>query len=97
MLAIVGGVLLAGLGGFLAAVFWSGRAVASNEGWPRAYRNCSRLAAGFAALAVVGLWVVAAHAQSGEHGDGHAQQHDIYKNWSPPSNPGTSCCNNARH
>jgi hypothetical protein len=32
---------------------------------------------------------------SGEHGDGHAGMHDIYKLWHPPLNPGTSCCNNS--
>ena len=32
---------------------------------------------------------------SGQHGDGHAGMHDIYKLWHPPSNPGTSCCNNS--
>jgi hypothetical protein len=37
----------------------------------------------------------AAFAQSGAHGDGHAAMHDIYKNWHPPLNQGTSCCNNA--
>jgi hypothetical protein len=36
-----------------------------------------------------------AFAQSGDHGDGHAQMHDIYQHWHPPLNPGTSCCNNA--
>jgi hypothetical protein len=40
-------------------------------------------------------WLGPALAQSGEHGDGHAAMHDIYKNWHPPENPGTSCCNNA--
>jgi hypothetical protein len=40
-------------------------------------------------------WLGPALAQSGEHGDGHAAMHDIYKNWHPPGNPGTSCCNNA--
>jgi hypothetical protein len=34
-------------------------------------------------------------AQSGDHGDGHAEMHDIYQHWHPPLNPGTSCCNNA--
>ena len=24
-----------------------------------------------------------------------ASPHDIYRNWSPPNNPGTSCCNEA--
>jgi len=32
---------------------------------------------------------------SGQHGDGHAQMHNIYEHWHPPLNPGTSCCNNA--
>jgi hypothetical protein len=36
----------------------------------------------------------AAFAQSGGHGDGHAQGHDLYQRWSPPNNPNTSCCNN---
>ncbi len=31
----------------------------------------------------------------GAHGVGHAQGHDIYKKWSPPNNPGTSCCDNS--
>lgn len=30
--------------------------------------------------------------QSGEHGDGHAQSHDIYRSWKMPSNPSVSCC-----
>jgi hypothetical protein len=34
-------------------------------------------------------------AQSGQHGDGHAQMHDLYKGWHPPGNPFTSCCNDA--
>ncbi len=32
---------------------------------------------------------------SGRHGDGHAEMHDIYKLWSPPLNPNTSCCDNS--
>ena len=32
---------------------------------------------------------------SGQHGDGHAQMHNIYKDWHPPLNPKTSCCNNS--
>ncbi len=35
-----------------------------------------------------------AFGQTGHHGDGHAQGHDIYKHWSPPNNPNTSCCDN---
>lgn len=51
------------------------------------------LVAALAFLAVVTVFLpLKARAQSGAHGDGHAQQHDIYKNWSPPNNPGTSCC-----
>jgi hypothetical protein len=32
---------------------------------------------------------------SGRHGDGHAQMHDIYKLWTPPLNPNTSCCDDS--
>lgn len=32
---------------------------------------------------------------SGRHGDGHAEMHDIYKLWTPPLNPNTSCCDNS--
>ena len=32
---------------------------------------------------------------SGRHGDGHAEMHDKYKLWHPPTNPGTSCCDNS--
>lgn len=32
---------------------------------------------------------------SGRHGDGHAEMHDIYKLWTPPQNPNTSCCDNS--
>jgi hypothetical protein len=46
------------------------------------------------ALPLIGV-AVAAFAQSGHHGDGHAEGHDIYKRWTPPKNPNTSCCNNA--
>lgn len=34
-------------------------------------------------------------AQSGRPGDGHAEMHDRYKGWSPPGNPGVSCCNDS--
>ena len=49
------------------------------------------------AVAIASLLALAmsAFAQSGEHGDGHAEMHDIYKDWHPPLNQGTSCCNNA--
>lgn len=36
-----------------------------------------------------------ARPQDGGHGVGHAQGHDIYKHWSPPNNPKTSCCNDS--
>ena len=49
--------------------------------------------------ALAAAWLLAlatsAFAQSGEHGDGHLQMHDIYQHWRPPLNPGTSCCNDA--
>jgi len=52
------------------------------------------------AIAVLFILVLAfsfaahvAFAQSGEHGDGHAQMHDTYKGWRLPNNQGTSCCN----
>lgn len=32
---------------------------------------------------------------SGRHGDGHAEMHDMYKLWTPPLNPNTSCCDNS--
>lgn len=44
-------------------------------------------------LLLLGIGSQCAMAQSGRHGDGHAQQHDIYQRWSPPNNPKTSCCN----
>jgi hypothetical protein len=52
----------------------------------------------FLVLAVMlsaGDIISVAKAQSGAHGDGHAERHDIYKGWHPPQNPNTSCCNNA--
>jgi hypothetical protein len=36
-----------------------------------------------------------ARPQSGGHGEGHEQMHDIYKSWHPPNYPSSSCCNNA--
>jgi|SRR5215470_8652788 len=45
-----------------------------------------------ASLLALGL---SAFAQSGEHGDGHAEMHDIYKHWQRPGHPGATCCNNA--
>lgn len=32
-------------------------------------------------------------AQSGNHNDGHAEHHDIYKTWKVPNGRGMSCCN----
>lgn len=44
-------------------------------------------------LFVVGvLWAAAVWAQSGRHGDGHAQHHDEYRDWRTPA--GGSCCSN---
>lgn len=49
-----------------------------------------------AALAVVALWQMPhSAAQSGRHGDGHAEMHDIYKHWQQPDNPSGSCCHDA--
>src|SRR5687768_17423202 len=39
------------------------------------------------------LWAFGALAQSGAHGDGHAQQHDWYKELKQPGT-GYSCCDN---
>ena len=48
---------------------------------------------GWAALLVIGsVLVTAALAQSGAHGDGHAEHHDIYKDWRHPTT-GAGCCN----
>jgi hypothetical protein len=58
--------------------------------------------AGVVTLAFLVLFAETAFAQnsgladdSGRPGDGHTQMHDIYKHWSPPRNPGTSCCNDS--
>ena len=53
-----------------------------------------RLAAAFAIAPLLAL-AMSALAQSGEHGDGHAEMHDIYQHWHTPLNPRISCCNNA--
>ena len=50
---------------------------------------------GALAAALLLALATSAFAQSGEHGNGHLQMHDIYQNWHPPLNPGTSCCNDA--
>lgn len=44
-------------------------------------------------FALIVGFAVAAFGQSGRYGDGHAQGHDMYRTWSPPNNPKTSCCN----
>ena len=59
--------------------------------------------AGVVTLASLVLFAGTAFAQStgrpadysGRPGDGHTQMHDIYKHWSPPNNPKTSCCNDS--
>lgn len=48
-----------------------------------------------ALIFALGFLIGRASAQSGRHGDGHAEMHDRYRHWSPPGNPGTSCCNDA--
>ena len=40
----------------------------------------------------VGATISVARAQSGSRGDGHAQHHDMYKDWQRPD-VGGSCCN----
>ena len=58
--------------------------------------NVTRRGFGGVIVAIVLTGVGAtAFAQSGHHGDGHAKGHDIYKHWSPPNNPNTSCCNDS--
>ena len=50
--------------------------------------------AGVVACALVVALASPSSAQdpSGRHGDGHAEMHDIYRLWTPPLNPNTSCC-----
>jgi hypothetical protein len=43
-------------------------------------------------LVFVFLFAVGAKAQSGKHGDGHAENHDVYKSWRNPVTL-SSCCN----
>lgn len=45
-------------------------------------------------IAVAMAWPLShsAFAQTGNHGDGHAEMHGEYKDWKQPSN-GLSCCN----
>ena len=40
----------------------------------------------------IGATISVARAQSGNRGDGHAQHHDMYKDWQRPD-VGGSCCN----
>ena len=53
-----------------------------------------------AAVIAIAIWAVVialrhpARAQSGAHGDGHAEMHAKYKGWHPPENPNVSCCDN---
>jgi hypothetical protein len=52
-----------------------------------------RAAGFFVTLALVsGAMINMAMAQSGARGDGHAQHHDMYKDWQRPE-VGGSCCN----
>ena len=53
--------------------------------------------AGVVACALVVALASPSSAQdpSGRHGDGHAEMHDIYRLWTPPLNPNTSCCDNS--
>ena len=72
-------------------------AVRSQGGVPGARRGAGPAAArGLIAAAVVAVMAAQidgrALAQSGAHGDGHAQQHDIYKDWRHPMTR-ASCCN----
>lgn len=46
----------------------------------------------FAAVVTVFL-PLKARGQSGAHGDGHTQGHDMYQQWRTPANPAVSCCN----
>jgi hypothetical protein len=59
-----------------------------------------RYAAGLLLLVLTGAGAAGSFAQhdtgqSGRHGDGHAQMHDVYKGWHPPNNSKTSCCNDS--
>jgi len=56
-------------------------------------RTLGRLS--FAVVLIINATAPPARAQSGAHGDGHAEMHDIYKGWHPPNYPNTSCCNGA--
>ncbi|CAB4168038.1 hypothetical protein UFOVP860_89 [uncultured Caudovirales phage] len=46
----------------------------------------------FILLGALLLWTDPVTAQTGAHGDGHAQQHDIYRDWQHPTTR-ASCCN----
>jgi hypothetical protein len=58
-------------------------------------RVIAAIALGAMILAVAVKCTGPARAQSGMHGDGHAEMHETYKGWHPPGNPNTSCCSNA--
>ena len=76
----------------MAVAVAAGRGCAA-QGWDRAAWRCGLAAGLFSALAVLGAASVA-FGQSGAHGDGHAQGHDVYKHWRAPDNEHLSCCNN---
>jgi hypothetical protein len=47
----------------------------------------------FAVAILAGLAIThESKSQSGKYGDGHAEQHHIYKGGHSPSNPGLDCC-----
>ena len=52
--------------------------------------NSNVLLAGVLAIIVIAVAVIGGRPRAQDH----HPLHDIYKNWSPPLNPGTSCCNN---
>lgn len=56
-------------------------------------RPAMKVAAKVAITTIISLSIASSFAQSGNHGDGHEQMHDIYKDWSQPDNPHVSCCN----
>lgn len=51
-----------------------------------------RIYGSVALLVIVYVLATSALAQSGAHGDGHAEHHDIYKDWRHPTTR-ASCCN----
>jgi hypothetical protein len=57
-------------------------------------RTINRWQTGLAAAAIVTALAMShsSWSQSGNHGDGHAELHHIYKDWRTPGNPAVSCC-----